>query len=428
MITIVAKLKLESVNRLIDEKVGIKIEGCHSNIEYKIIARMEDDEGKVFESHVVLSCGPSGVIDLSTATPVRGNYDSADVTGLLWSMLSKEDEEDYFEKNKDSPIQVEFELYEEQIKVDEQYLHLHFKSDKVIQLPIANQHIHGSLYTASENKKYPAVILLNGSDGGHKANAAAYMASKGFTCLSLAYFNSENLNKELENIPLEYFIDTVKWLKEHPNTNGEVHLVGYSKGAELALLLASIYNEFTSVVAGAPGRYITSGMKDGVFAPVNGWLLGNKALPYIKNKYPLKMFFDYIKSTIKKESISFLVIWEKTLAQKEIEKFEIKTSNISCPIFLISGEDDQLWPSSRFSRSIEESRSNKYDCFEYYKEGGHFISFPYCFRNLPSNTHMKIGKMAMQFGGSKVANAVAAEETLAKILKFLNQHSSRLEQ
>ncbi len=66
----------------------------------------------------------------------------------------------------------------------------------------------------------------------------------------VSLFNPENL----ENIPLEYFLNGLQWLKRHPEVQkGNIHLYGPSRGGELALLLACHYpKEIASVVAVVP--------------------------------------------------------------------------------------------------------------------------------------------------------------------------------
>ncbi|WP_062049807.1 acyl-CoA thioester hydrolase/BAAT C-terminal domain-containing protein [Bacillus sp. JCM 19034] len=275
------------------------------------------------------------------------------------------------------------------------------------------------------------MIILSGSDGGTQEHAAALLASKGYTAFALSYFAGEGVPKDLENISLEYFQEATTWLKSHPYSNDEIGLIGYSRGGELALLLASTFHDYKAVIAGAPSAYITAGMKNGIFAPVPSWKLANNELPYIKFKYRFKTMFTILKNGIIKKPISYLAIWDNTLNDKEaVKDARIAVENIESPVMFIAGGDDQLWPSARYVQLMEERLKNtnrtKEDHYLYYEKAGHFLAFPYSFVNLPANVYMHVGGgMTMDFGGTKPANAQAAKESWIEIVKFLEENMSQ---
>ena len=62
--------------------------------------------------------------------------------------------------------------------------------------------------------RFPAVIVLSGSDGG-VASANIYgepLAASGFVALCLAYFAMDGLLRDLSRIPLEYFKQAIEHL------------------------------------------------------------------------------------------------------------------------------------------------------------------------------------------------------------------------
>ncbi|MFA1819764.1 dienelactone hydrolase family protein [Virgibacillus oceani] len=129
---------------------------------------------------------------------------------------------------------------------------------------VKHAQIRGVLFHPERRGRYPAIIILSGSDGGKQEHAAALLASKGYSAFALSYFGVEGVPKDLENISLEYFQEATMWLKDHPYVNGDVNLIGYSRGAELALLLGATFDDYKSIIAGAPSAYITPGMKNGI--------------------------------------------------------------------------------------------------------------------------------------------------------------------
>jgi dipeptidyl aminopeptidase/acylaminoacyl peptidase len=99
------------------------------------------------------------------------------------------------------------------------------------------------------NSFFQGVIDLPGSHGGLVEFKAALLASNGFTALSLAYYNYDDLTKSLQDLELEYFQEAVEWLKKHPLVvPGGVGVLGISHGADIALLLAANCNDVAATV------------------------------------------------------------------------------------------------------------------------------------------------------------------------------------
>ncbi|WP_368658130.1 acyl-CoA thioester hydrolase/BAAT C-terminal domain-containing protein [Metabacillus halosaccharovorans] len=426
------KLQINPTDSLIDEEILIKVTGCTPYSEVSIHATTHDEKGKRFCSYATFIANQEGVIDVTSQAPIEGTYDKADGSGLFWSMKHAESKlDDYFEKNGSDKISIHFLLLVDGETKDSATSNLYFYKDDVKKESVQLEQVKGTVFHPDSHGSYPAVIILGGSDGGMQEHAAALLASKGYVTFALSYFGAEGVPKDLENIPLEYFHKATMWLKNHPHSNGEVSLIGYSRGGELALLLGETYPHYTSVIAGAPSAYITSGMKNGIFAPVSSWILNEEPLPYMKFTYRFSAMFSFLKNWIIKKPISFLPIWDQTLKNKEaIKEARIAVEKIKAPIMFISGEDDQLWPSNQYVKLMEEtlkkSNTPHQNQYLYYENSGHFSSFPYSFVNLPSNVLMNTGGgMTMNFGGSKSANAEAAKDSWRKILAFLRENHSQ---
>lgn len=418
------EIRLRKEKLMIDEPLNIKVYTSEPGQTVTIRMELEDDEQKAFHSYGDFISDESYEIDLNTAVPENGTYHRADGAGLLWSMIGKQNnKDDYFVKKSDKDLEATlYVIKNDEIQATE-VITIRFKDDSVDKIELGNSDIKGNLYAPSEPGNYPGVILLSGSDGGNESHSASYLAGKGYLVLALSYFNDEGLNENLEKVDLDYFKTAVDYLSDHHKSNGKVNLVGYSKGAELALLTGSKFNCFQSIVAGAASNYITSGMKGGIFAPVPGWTLDGEALPYLKMKFPVSFMLSTIKNYIRKRPMYFLEIWKKSLSRKNVSEYKINVGKIDAPLLVISGGDDKLWPSQNFSEEIQKERNNVNDVYLSYKKAGHFISFPYSFYQSPANVHMDLDGMIIDFGGTKYENAQAAEDSLAKILAFLDNNN-----
>ncbi len=422
-------LQVSPAESYIDEDVKIITSGCSANTEVTIQATTYDEAEKEFSSHATFLVNEEGVVDVASQKPIEGTYHDIDASGLFWSMKHTDSKiDDYYEKNNADKVSITLFLIVNGEKIDSVTITRHFYKSNIKKETIQFEEVIGTVFQPEAYGKYPAAIILSGSDGGMQEHAAALLASKGYVTFSLPYFGIGGVPKDLENIPLEYFQKATSWLRGHPYVNGEIHLIGYSRGAELALLLGATYDSYTSIIAGAPSAYITGGMKNGTFAPVTAWTYKDQPLPRIEFKYRISTMFSMFKNWLAKKPISFLSIWTNTLHNKEGNtKARISVENIKVPIMFIAGGDDQLWPSECFVKIMEEKlkgESNQHR-YLYYEKAGHFLAFPYSFVNLPANVYMIVGGgMTMTFGGTKTANAEAARDSWEKILAFLHENSS----
>ena len=119
--------------------------------------------------------------------------------------------------------------------------------------------------------------MAEGSDGGNLYTfVAALLAAHGMTALSLAYFGQDDLPKDLIGIPVEYFVEAVRWL-------GTPAVLGFSRGAEAALLTASICPDVRAVVAMVPGTLTGGGISpsDPSAMTKSAWTLEGQPLPLL---------------------------------------------------------------------------------------------------------------------------------------------------
>ena len=72
--------------------------------------------------------------------------------------------------------------------------------------------IVAKLYVLEFDAPRPAVVVLGGSNGGFFEPVAQAFAREGYVALALAYFDAPGLPKNLEDIPLEYFLNAIRCL------------------------------------------------------------------------------------------------------------------------------------------------------------------------------------------------------------------------
>ncbi|PIO12521.1 hypothetical protein AB205_0060840, partial [Aquarana catesbeiana] len=63
---------------------------------------------------------------------------------------------------------------------------------------------------------FPGVIEIQGTGGGLLEYKASLLASRGFATMALAYYNYEDLPKQMKDFRLEYFEEAVNYMLQHP--------------------------------------------------------------------------------------------------------------------------------------------------------------------------------------------------------------------
>jgi len=108
-----------------------------------------------------------------------------------------------------------------------------------------------------------ALIVLGGSEGNENIpmNVGRMFARRGIAALGVMYFNTPGLPRDLVKVPVESVERAVSYLRE--KGYGKVFVYGISKGAELALLSASLIPQISGAIALSPSHCIWSGMTTG---------------------------------------------------------------------------------------------------------------------------------------------------------------------
>lgn len=214
---------------------------------------------------------------------------------------------------------------------------------------VAYKNLVAHLYLPKTAEKVPVVIAVSGSEGGlHTGDANGQLiAPHGIAVLGLAYFKEQGLPDTLDQIPLEYFTSAIDYLETLPSVDAtRIGFVGGSRGAELALLLASLEPRIKSVVATTPSKLAWYGKTTARSA----WTFKGKDIP------ALSLELD--------EQAPLLSRFEAALKNQEnVQHALFAVEKINGPLLLVSAENDQVWPSCQMSKDIVhylESHGFKY--------------------------------------------------------------------
>jgi len=198
----------------------------------------------------------------------------------------------------------------------------------------------GVLFLPAGSGPFPAVIVLHGSEGGTglTKDVAREYARKGYMAMALCYFGCQNTPSILQEINLEAIMDAVDYLKGREDVRpGAIALVGYSRGAELALIVGTLDPDVRAVVSISGSPMVVPGYPEGGTA----WLFQGEPLPFRV----------------------------------------IPVEHINGPVLLIHGERDKVWP-VQFSYVIAsrlETHNHDYE-LAVYPRADHHIYEPDAFR------------------------------------------------
>lgn len=276
-------------------------------------------------------------------------------------------------------------------------------------------------FVKTNTKRSTSIVLIGGGQWGDYWGQQ--FANRGYSGLSLPYTQREGLPKLPEEINLEYFEKALAWLKKQPEVDpNKIVVMGASRNAELALLLASVFpRSISGVVAYAPSAVSWSN----TVLPYNSnelkssWKYKGLDIPYVP--------MDKISGN-QLNSNNMLEYWNKGLQKADfIGQAAIKVEKINGPILLFSGKDDQVWPSSIMADMIEKRLET--NTFEHsfqnikYENAGHLIS-----SNPDDNTSYSTGTINIsgkdyeyEFGGNNDGDIKAKRDAKLKLMEFLEK-------
>lgn len=259
----------------------------------------------------------------------------------------------------------------------------------------------GNYYPAPT--KGAAILLLGGSEGALASSTsriAQALLAEGYSVLHLSYFRAPGQPQALVRIPLELFDDGLAWLARQPEVDRrKLAVVGGSKGAEAALLVATKNRAVRATVAAMPSSVVWPGFA-WAGGPVEGstWTRRGKdvaALPYGR--------FEGGIASIYANGL-------KSLSQHPGTAIPIEQA--TGPVILICGEQDALWPACPMARQLQARAPSRVKVLAY-EDAGHAV-----FGLPPQNKPAPAALAAL--GGSATGNAQARADGWPRVLAFLH--------
>jgi dienelactone hydrolase len=386
---------------LVDEPATIRATGLQPGERVTLRAELTDGSGNRWASQADFLADAQGVVNTSAQAPVKGSYDEVSAMGLVWSMKPEESHVASYQSPHDETVQIiEFHLLQNGKQAATARLEQLTMAEGVRQIKVEGK-LHGILFLPPGDAPHPGVLVVGGSEGGLPHAKAAWLASRGFAALALAYFRYEDLPPDLEAIPLEYFGSAIAWMMQRPEIlRDQIAVVGTSRGGELALQLGSMYPEIKAVVAYVPANVRYPSCCGATRVPY-AWTWQGQPVSFV----PLRELRDPMAAILSHAAIAV----EQTHG----------------PILLISGEDDGVWPSSMMADAIAGRLKSAHFSFPVenwkYPHSGHRAGRPEIVPTWHGRVVQPVSGRGMDLGGNPKGDANSTLDAIPKVLAFLRQ-------
>lgn len=303
----------------------------------------------------------------------------------------------------------------------------------VIQNEVSSGGIVGRFFRPSADYMRGAIIVLGGSGGGlgWSGDVAAQLCAEGYATLALAYFGWPGLPKKLVGIRLEYVASAIRWLERTiASVASPVAIIGASRGTELALLAASRFSQVRVVVAVAPSSVLWG--PDSAIGTIMGqpaWTFGGLALPAMRPPsawWPPRSAVGVVSSWMLRTPWRNTPLVLKSLQDVDaVTRAAIPVEQIMGHVLLISGGDDQLWPSRQMGEAIMARLQTAGRPFEArhvsYDGAGHAVSILKT-DEYPTLIRHPRTRFVLSLGGSENVNRKASASARAEALAFLGRY------
>ncbi|KAM9305568.1 acyl-coenzyme A amino acid N-acyltransferase 2-like [Gastrophryne carolinensis] len=254
-----AKLLVTPEVGLADDHVHIKALGLQSDLQATIRLTLKDEKGQLFQSRAFYKTDKEGQIDMNSNPALGGSYQGVEPMGLIWSLKPIKPFQRPVKRDiTTAPFLYKVDLFdsislglsaEPEPICSTTFSRWHMAPD-VKRIQIREGSVRGTIFFPTGEGTYPGIIDMYGGGGGLAEYRASLLASRKFVVFALAYFGYEDLQPSFQNLHLEYFEQAANLLLSHPKVAGQkIGVLGVSKGAEIALVLASFLPQIGACIS-----------------------------------------------------------------------------------------------------------------------------------------------------------------------------------
>ncbi|ELX09433.1 dienelactone hydrolase family protein [Janthinobacterium sp. HH01] len=414
---------------LTGDPVSITLSGLPPKADVQIVAErlMKNDAQPVlYRAEAAYRSDAEGKLDLAQSAPRSGSYRKADVRGLFWSMTP----------SKDAPaagmvpgvVQLSARIDGKEVA--------HARMQFVNTLPEvkveAVDAFPGAVFAALPGSgRRPVIIVLGGSEGGSSAvrELAPMLAAHGYAVLGLPYYSPAAWNsterelpmlpRSFVDIPVDRLEQARTWLAARSDVDAaHIGLLGYSKGAEFALIAASKMPWISAVAAIAATDVVWQGWGPDVNPPDSrrsSFSWRGQALPFVPNQDFLQEMAGFQTGA----DVRYRRPQDKGRAAhpEAAVAARIRVEDFKGALLVAGGIEDQMWASGMMAQNIAERRAaaGRDTVSLVYTDAGHVLNGS----GWSPTTQYDAGPF--KTGGTPEANARAQADTWRQTLAFFKR-------
>ncbi len=215
-------------------------------------------------------------------------------------------------------------------------------------LPARHGQVDAELF-ARDGGKHPLIVGFGGGEGGNAWATNTWRKQRerfldqGYAMLAVGYFGTPNSPEKLDRISLDGVHAAIMKAAQDPRVDGRcIAVIGGSRGAELALLLASHYPDIKAVVAIVPGSAVFPALTDAMTTP--GFSFHDQPLPFVPMTWSATP--DLLVGNLRG---AFETIMRDKAA---MERAAIPVERVNGPIQFVSAAQDEMWPSKEMGDAM----------------------------------------------------------------------------
>lgn len=417
------ELKVSPKQALIGDPIHIAAVGLASGQSITLSIQGKDQFGNTWASTASFRADSAGMVDISRDAPTAGSYKGTDQSGLFWSLAPQNP------GTMISPFPV-IRTFTITLSASGQEIASQ-TVDRIGMIDLKREEVSGEVtgvfFMPSEiTAPRPALIVLGGSEGGYNEGWAMVVASKTrLPTLALGYFGAKGLPPTLQNIPLETIERAMAWLSRQQNVASDrFGVIGASRGGELAILAASVFQQIEAVVGYTPSGVVWEGIGEG---DTPAWTFQGRPFPYLR--YMSDAEAERLFKEAKEKGTPYLdapaFLYSLKMQVDRIPSATIPVEKSQAAFLLIGNPGDGVWPSDVLSRiTIDRLKAHNHQrafTLLSYDNGGHMlVPYPYYPTTLRQFYLPTVGVWE-GLGGTPEGAATAAADSWPKVIEFLHR-------
>ncbi|XP_068162713.1 peroxisomal succinyl-coenzyme A thioesterase-like isoform X2 [Antennarius striatus] len=407
-------LSVVPTRALVDEKFKVVVENLAPGSPVTLHSFHQSEDQDYWEAFGHYISDHRGAVSVAEDFSFGGTYTGVEVMGLLWSMRpapgSREGNR-LRKKNVCTPMLVSISVYRghlaegfrDQSPLASVLIERWYMAPGVQRINIREKGVRGTLFIPPGPGPFPGVLDMWGGGGGLVEYRSSLLASHSYASFALEYFTDGQAEVELS-----YFEAAFNILKDHPQVRPDrIGIFGICLGSSVAMHMVT-----RSTIV----KPLCCVCVSGFHVIIPGF--GKRQINELLNKYSNVMRVDENNHHIWRE-IGLQIM-------KDPSK-KLNMGNISCPLLLVNGLDDQNCAASKFAEDIFQTLNatgkDHLLTTVQYPGAGHLIEPPFSPHNRATTFLTGTNsKLILLWGGQTKAHADAQEDGWKRILVFLQRH------